>query len=86
MFSTEVLEQWAAVDGRYVKRDLDRKAPNRVLREADGSEVVCTDTQGRKGHITLSDEMMDDFVRQSFARREDDGTFRLTVDGLVRGK
>jgi hypothetical protein len=86
MFSTEVLKQWAAVDGRYVKRDLNRSSPNLVLTEADGSEVVCTDAQGRKAHISLPDEMMDDFVRQSLARRDNDGTFRLTADGRVRGK
>ncbi len=86
MFSSEVLNQWAAVEGRYVKRDLSRASPNLVLREADGREVVCTDAQGRQGHVSLPDDMLDDFVRQSFARREDDGTFRLTADGLVRGK
>jgi hypothetical protein len=86
MFSTEVLKLWAAVQGRYVKRDLNRAAPNLVLREADGREVIYTDEQGRQVHVNLPDEMLDDYLRQSFAARDEDGVYRLTPDGLARGR
>jgi hypothetical protein len=84
--STEVLKEWAAVDGRYVKRDLARTPPALVLREPDGGEVVFTDAQGRKGYVPIPDEMVDDFLRQSYVRRDDNGTFRLTPDGIACGR
>ena len=86
MFSTEVLKLWAAVEGRYVKRDLAISAPNLVLREPDGRKVLCIDAQGRQGHVVLPDEMLDDFVHQSFAAHDKDGIYRLTPDGLRSGK
>jgi hypothetical protein len=84
--STEVLKEWAAVDGRYVRRDLARTPPGLVLRGPDGREVVFNDAQGRKGYIFVPDEMIDDFLRQSYVRRDDGGAYWLTRDGIARGR
>lgn len=53
---------------------------------ADGREVVFNDALGRKGCVLVPDEMIDDFLRQSYVRRDDRGTYWLTRDGISRGR
>jgi hypothetical protein len=80
--STGVLKKLGAVEGRYIKGDV---GPALVLREADGTEVLCTDAQGQQCRVIVSQAILDSLVENGLVV-QDDGKFRLTPSGTEQAQ
>jgi hypothetical protein len=80
MKSTDVLKELRAKDGRYIKRDFERSAL--VLREADGSKVLCTNAQGQQCLVIIPIQIFDSLVASDYVGSDGNGNFRLTTSGI----
>jgi hypothetical protein len=80
--STGILKKLGAVEGRYIKGDLGSPL---VLREADGTEVLCTDAQGQQCRVIVSRAILDSLVENGLVLQYG-GKFRLTLSGTEQAR
>ena len=94
MFSSGILKELSAVEGRYIEWEWDPQTfrDNYIsMREANGYQAVRPDTRGGEANVTVSRNAIDELVNENCIREDQSKrasglrTYRLTDEGRRLG-